>query len=311
LPRRSTSRAQLGIADIIAIAGPRSPGDLAERADADPDALFRVLRALASIGVFAERADGTFALTPLAEALRSDVPGSLRDFAIMTGGGGVWRSWGEVLHTVRTGEPAFEHVFGMPVFDYYAAHPGCGTGGCRRPQCAQRRGERRDRRCLRLQHRRLRHGGWRWRRQPAAHDPRRPSAAAGCVVRDAPRCRPGPGSARRRSEGRPVRAGDGRLLHSDSRTRSLLLLKKVIHDWPGERAAALPAGGRLLLVENVIRPGNEPLFGKGLDLLMLVYAGGRERTADEFHDLLATAGFAMKQVTTTAANVSVIEAVAL
>jgi len=100
---------------------------------------------------------------------------------------------------------------------------------------------------------------------------------------------------------------------------SLLLLKKVIHDWTDERAAtilrncraALPAGGRLLLVENVIPPGDEPSFGKWLDLLMLVYAGGRERTVNEFRDLLATSGFAMKQVVTTAANVSVIEAVAL
>jgi hypothetical protein len=99
---------------------------------------------------------------------------------------------------------------------------------------------------------------------------------------------------------------------------SLLLLKKVIHDWPDERAAtilrncraALPAGERLLLMENVIPPGNEPSFGKWLDLLMLVYAGGRERTADEFRDLLATSGFEMKQVTPTEANVSVIEAVA-
>src|SRR5215218_3214072 len=81
------------------------------------------------VGVFAERDDGAFTMTPLADCLRSDAPGSLRAFAIMMGGEGVWRSWGEVLHTVRTGEPAFEHVFGMPVFDYYAAHPAAGRVG--------------------------------------------------------------------------------------------------------------------------------------------------------------------------------------
>ena len=98
----------------------------------------------------------------------------------------------------------------------------------------------------------------------------------------------------------------------------LLLLKKVIHDWTDEPAgtilrncrAALPAGGRLLLMENVIPAGNVPSFGKWLDLLMLVYAGGRERTVDEFRDLLATAGFEMKQVVPTVANVSVIAALA-
>ena len=66
--------AQLGIADVIATEGPRSSGDLAERVDADPDALYRVLRALASVGVFTERADGTFALTPFAEPLRPTFP---------------------------------------------------------------------------------------------------------------------------------------------------------------------------------------------------------------------------------------------
>ena len=74
--------------------------------------------------------------------------------------------------------------------------------------------------------------------------------------------------------------------------------------------AALPAGGRLLLVENVVPAGNEPSFGKWLDVLMLVYTGGQERTAVEFRDLLATAGFEMTRVVPTAANVSVIEALA-
>jgi hypothetical protein len=119
----------LGIADIIATEGPQSAGELAQAVDADPDALYRVLRALAGVGVFTEGADGSFALTPLAESLRSDVPGSLRAFAIMMGGEGVWRSWGEVLHVVRTGEPAFDHVFGMPLFDYYAANPGAARVG--------------------------------------------------------------------------------------------------------------------------------------------------------------------------------------
>jgi hypothetical protein len=80
---------------------------------------------------------------------------------------------------------------------------------------------------------------------------------------------------------------------------------------PAKLPGRAPRRGRLLLMENVIPPGNGPSFGKWLDLLMLVYVGGRERTADEFHDLLTTSGFAMKQVVPTTANVSVIEAVAL
>ncbi len=75
--------------------------------------------------------------------------------------------------------------------------------------------------------------------------------------------------------------------------------------------SALPDGGRLLLVENVVVPGNEPSFGKWLDLLMLVYAGGRERTAEEFGDLLTRSGFRMERVIPTTAGVCVIEALAV
>ena len=115
--------AQLGVADLLAAEGPGTAEDLAARVDADADALYRVLRALAGVGVFSEGDNGAFALTPLAECLRSDVPQSQRAFAIMMGERWVWRSWGEALHSVRTGEPAFEHVYGMPLFDYYSEHP--------------------------------------------------------------------------------------------------------------------------------------------------------------------------------------------
>ncbi len=299
--------AQLGIADVIAIEGPRSPGELAERVDADPDALFRVLRALAGVGVFTERADGTFALTPLAESLQSDVPGSLRAFAIMMGGEGVWRSWGEVLHTVRTGEPAFDHVFGMPLFDYYAANPAAarvGAAGLSARSAGENAaivaaydfstadcvmdvggGEGSLLRSILAAHPQLRGVLF---EMPHVVDLAR-AALAGAPEID--RCE--------------LVAGD--FFTAIPGRSSLLLLKKVIHDWTDERAAtilrncraALPAGGRLLLVENVIPAGNEPSFGKWLDLLMLVYVGGRERTADEYRDLLATAGFAMNQVIPT------------
>jgi hypothetical protein len=310
--------AQLAIADVIASEGPRSPGDLAERVDADPDALYRVLRALASVGVFTERADGTFALTPLAEPLRSDVSGSLRPFAIMMGAEGVWRSWGEVLHTVRTGEPAFDQVFGMPIFDYYAANPAAARMAAANLSARSARenaavvaaydfgaadrvmdvggGEGSLLRAILAAHPRLRGVLF---EMPHVVELAR-AALVGAPESD--RCE--------------LVAGD--FFTAIPMTDSLLVLKKVIHDWTDERAitilrncrAALPAGGRLLLMENVIRPGNEPSFGKWLDLLMLVYAGGRERTADEFRELLALSGLEMEQVVPTAAGVCVIEAVA-
>jgi hypothetical protein len=311
--------AELGIADVIAAEGPRSPEHLAERVDADPDALYRVLRALAGVGVFTECADGAFGLTPLAESLRSDVPGSLRAFAMMMGGDAVWRSWGEVLHTMRTGEPAFTHIFGMPVFDYYAANPAAalvGAAGLTARSAGENAaivgaydftgvasvmdvggGEGSLLRAILQAHPQL---------QGVLYEMPHVVALARTALAGTPetdRCE--------------LVAGD--FFTEIPCGESLLLLKKVIHDWTDERAmailrncrAALPEGGRLLLVENVVPPGNEPSFAKWLDLLMLVYAGGRERTTDEFRDLLATSGFELKRVIPTAANICVMEAVAM
>lgn len=114
--------AKLGIADLLKD-GPRAVDDLARAAEVDATALHRLLRALAGVGVFVEEAGGRFALTPTAEFLRSDVQGSLRAVATMTGEEWTWRPWGELHRSVKTGEPAFEVVFGKPVFAYLAGNP--------------------------------------------------------------------------------------------------------------------------------------------------------------------------------------------
>ncbi len=310
--------AQLGVADLLAAEGPGTAEDLAARVDADADALYRVLRALAGVGVFSEGDDGAFALTPLAECLRSDVPQSQRAFAIMMGERWVWRSWGEALHSVRTGEPAFEHVYGMPLFDYYSEHPEAarvGAAGLSARSGGENAavlaaydftavdsvtdvggGEGSLLRTVLGAHPHL--------RGVLFEMPHVVEMARTALV-SAPefeRCE--------------FVAGD--FFSEPPPAGPLLLLKKVIHDWPTDRAvtilrncrAALPDGGRLLLVENVVAPGNEPSFGKWLDLLMLVYAGGRERTAEEFGDLLTRSGFRMERVIPTTANVCVMEAFA-
>src|SRR5260370_41795724 len=114
--------AELGIADELRN-GPKSSAALAETTHTDASALYRLLRTLASVGVFTEGDDRAFGLTPLAELLRSDAPNSLRAFAIMLGAEWPWRRWGEALYSVRTGRPAFDAIFGRPVFEYYAQHP--------------------------------------------------------------------------------------------------------------------------------------------------------------------------------------------
>jgi len=118
--------ARLGIADRLA-AGPLSAAELAERLETDAIATYRLLRALAGAGVFRESEDGRFALTPLASPLRADAPDSVRDYAIMAGERWVWASIGGLMHSVKTGAPAFHHLFGVPLFDYYVAHPEAGV----------------------------------------------------------------------------------------------------------------------------------------------------------------------------------------
>jgi hypothetical protein len=113
--------AELGIADLLRD-GPRPVSELAAVTQTDQDALFRLLRALASIGVFAEISARSFALTPMAELLRSDVPQSQRSLARMAGGE-QFQAWSDLLYSVRTGRTAFVHRFGVPVFDFLAANP--------------------------------------------------------------------------------------------------------------------------------------------------------------------------------------------
>ena len=129
LPDRGTDRSalrhrrRLGLADALAD-GPKDPDALAREVGAHADMMNRLMRALASFGVFEQLSDGRFANTSSSEYLRSDAPGSLRGLARMYGGSPLWQAWAGLEHSVRSGEPSFKHVHGMPMFEYLAAHGG-------------------------------------------------------------------------------------------------------------------------------------------------------------------------------------------
>src|SRR5215217_5083720 len=113
--------ADLGVADHLED-GPRAVTELAAECGAEPAALYRLLRALASVGVFAEEDGDRFGLTPLAELLRSDVPGSMRALARMYGSE-QFQAWAGLEESIRTGKPSFDQVFGTTVWDYFANNP--------------------------------------------------------------------------------------------------------------------------------------------------------------------------------------------
>lgn len=311
--------ARLGVADHLAAAGPQTAAELAARTGAHADAVHRLLRALASAGVFAEDADARFGLTPLAEVLRSDHPQSARPFAIMMGEQWAWRSWGEIMHSMHTGEPGFPRVFGTGVFDYYAGHPDAarvGAAGLSGRSAAENDavvrafdfagvasvtdvggGEGSLLRAVLAANPHL-HGVL--FEMPHVVELARDALAG---VPEADRLR--------------FVAGDF-LADVSGVPGSLVMLKKVLHDWSDDQAstilrhcrAAMSPGGRLLLIENVVPAGNGPSFAKWLDLLMLVFAGGRERAVEQFSQLLAATGFDLVRVVPTAAGISVVEAVA-
>jgi hypothetical protein len=309
--------AKFGIADLLH-EGPKSCAMLAEATQTHAGALYRVLRALASVGVFAEDEEGRFRLTPLAESLQTDTPGSLRAFAVMLGEQEHWRAWEGVLHSVRTGQPAFDHVFGMPLFQYFATHPEAArifddAMTSRSGQENAAIGAAYD---FTAAHTVVDVGGGQGTLLASILHVH--SNAHG-VLFDLPHVI---ASARKRIE----RAGQaarwefvsGDFFAAVPAGGDLYVLKKVIHDWDDERAQllltncrkAMSGIGRLLLIEPVIPSGNDPSFNKLLDLLMLVWnAGGRERTEGEHQALLTLAGFKLSRVIPTKSGVSIIEAV--
>src|SRR5262245_53785001 len=114
--------AQLGFADILAH-GPVTAAAAAEKAHTNADATYRLLRALAAVGIVQALPDHRFALTPVGECLRSDVPGSMRSLLIAEMAPGHWLPWGEMTHSIRTGGPSTQKTLGKTVWDHYAAHP--------------------------------------------------------------------------------------------------------------------------------------------------------------------------------------------
>ncbi|HEV7441796.1 MAG TPA: methyltransferase [Steroidobacteraceae bacterium] len=308
--------AKLGIADLLQD-GPRTGEQLAGSTQTHADTLYRVLRALASIEIFSEDDEGRFRLTPLAECLRSTAPGSLRAFAIMLGEPEHWRVWGDVLHSVKTGQPAFDHVFGMSQFQYFSTH--AESARLFNEGMTSRGGHENDSILAAYDFARFATvvdiGGGEGGLLAAIFESTENTRG---ILFDLPHV---VATARMKFAGTPQAErpafGEGDFFEGVPAGADAYVLKKVIHNWDDERAlsilkrcaAAMSRDARLLLIEPVVPPGNEPSFNKLLDLQMLVWtSGGRERTEAEHTALLHTAGLRVHRVVPTGSPLHIIEA---
>lgn len=309
--------ASLGLADQLA-EGPKPAGAIAGAVGADASALHRLMRTLAGLGLLAEDGERRFALTPMGALLRSGIPGSMRSMVLTLAGEWNSRSWEQLPYSIRTGKPGFDKVFGMPAFDWLAAHPVeasqfsetmVGFHGAEPVAVAGAYDFSSFRTIVDV-------GGAtgnliaailaRW------PGPRGILFDLPHVVREAPPLLQSRGVADR------VTILPGSFFETIPAGGDAYLMSHVIHDWSEEQCLAIlgrcrqamAPGARLLLIEMVLPPGNDPHPGKLLDLMMLVGPGGQERTEAEYAGLLARAGLRLTRVVPTPSAVSVVEAVA-
>lgn len=306
--------AELGIADLLQD-GPRSVEDLARAARTDTAALYRLLRFLASEGVFREESAGRFAQTDLSAGLRADAPDSPRDFIRMINSE-AYAAWGQLLHSVRTGGTAFEHVFGVPRFEWLASHPDQ-AALFQRAMIALSQGSNVEAAeaydfapCKRVVDVGGGHG-----QLLSAIVTRNPHLSG--VLYDLPAGI----AAARTGVGGPLPRCDlvaGDFFKSVPEGADIYIMKKVIHDWDDDRAAkildncrrALAPGGKVLVAETIVPPGNDPHPIKLMDLNMLAVTGGMERTRAQYERLFARAGLRLVRVIATSGPLSILEAVA-
>lgn len=305
--------AKLGIADLVAET-PKTAHELAQATRAHAPSLRRLLLMLSSVGIFAEDTAGRFRTTPLGELLRRDHPQSQRSLSMMYGSAFFWKPWGELYEAVVSGQPAFDRVYGVSLFDYLSTHPedaaifndamtsisardvsailaaydfsrferivdvGGGHGALLHAILSANprlRGVLADLPAVVA-------GAAGWRSEPIAH---RCSVVATDFFESVPD------------------GADG------------YLMKLIVHDWNDEDAVkilrncrrAIRPNGRLLLIEWVLKGPNEPDPGRALDLQMLVMFRGRERTEADFAALLREAGFSLMRVIPTSGPASIVE----
>lgn len=306
--------AKLRIPDLLA-SGPRDCDDLARACSVNPGAIYRLLRALASLGLFTEVSPRRFALTPMGETLKTSAPGAARSTVMAMAGDWLWDTWRELEHAVRTGKPGAEKALGMGVFEYLAKNPETAAyfneamigvhGG--EPEAVAGAYDFSDLGTL------VDVGGG-------------TGSLIAAILGATPRLKgkifdlphvAGPARERIAALGLAARCEfiAGSFFESVPPADGYII-SHVLHDWDDEKCLTIlghcrrtSPTARVMIVEMIIPPGDGPHFGKILDLMMLNAPGGMERTEEEFGALLGRAGYRMTRVVRTESDACVVEGV--
>jgi len=310
--------AELGVADHLA-AGPKTAQQLADLVQGDADALHRVLRAAAAVGIVRLDAAGTFHATQLIMPLRTHDPSAAADWCRYLGSPSVQAAWSDLAHSVRTGDNAFRRINGMDTFRWLDTHPdegrrfSAGLGGLTRAEAA------------------MIIAAYPFPEQGVICDV---AGGAGVLLAEVLRAHPGlrgilveaplvlvEARAYLESIGLAdrVQLVEGDIFEAIQTTADLYLLKWILHDWDDRTctvilkhiAAAMSQAARLVVIEGDQAHNHAHARYSMLDVQMLVASeGGRERSADEIAHLLADAGLRPRRRRHTATDLVLVEATA-
>lgn len=308
---------KLGIADLLAD-GPKNIADLAASTETDESSLYRLLRSLASLGIFSENGDRSFSNTPTSDLLRVDSPKSLRAMMLFIGDEAHARVINDMMYSVKTGKPAWENVHGVACFPYmFETNKALGDvfnqamTASSHVQAAAVLDAYDFSEIRTIADIAGGHGhlvGSIVKKYPSMNGV---LFDMGTVLAGAPELLASYGVADR------IQMVEGDFFSDIPVVADAYIMKHIIHDWYDDNCEkilgcirrSMPDSAKVLIVDTVIPPGNDPHPGKILDLEMLISPGGKERTAKEFETLLNNSGFRMTRIVPTHSPVSIVEGV--
>ncbi len=307
--------AELGIADML-VEGPKSIEMLAEMSRAHAPTLYRIMRALASVGIFSETGKRSFELTPMAEFLRT---GALRSAALLFNSEWSDKAWSHLTESVKTGETAFEKAHGMQVSDWIEKNPHAADIFNQANAFKAATSHRAIVDAYNFSEFKILTDVGGGTGALMAEILKENSLLKGIIADVSSVADEAEKMIKSQGLGDRCEVVACDFFKSIPSGSDAYLLSNILHDWPDDLCEkilkncrnAMNPGAKLLVVEMIIPPGNDPSIAKLLDIEMLVITGGKERTESEFKDLLELSGFKFCRIIHAGGDLFMIESIRL